>query len=190
MNSDDLNSTEIQKRYNIDKSEVWQRGPIEGVPGLLQPVAHALLQSIEDVEACLNNFSSDLLWIKPLDMASVGFHLQHLTGVVDRLFTYARGERLLDDQLNALASEGKPPFDGCLAQHLIAKFKTQVGKAITQLKTTNETTLTEVRGVGRKQIPSTVIGLLFHAAEHAQRHVGQLLVTSKLVSEYSKSIGQ
>ena len=39
---------------------------------------------------------------------------------------------------------------------------------------TNERILTQYRGVGRAQLPSTVLGLLVHAAEHTQRHVGAI----------------
>jgi uncharacterized damage-inducible protein DinB len=60
-------------------------------------------------------------------------------------------------------------------------FKKQVATAIEQLRRTDINTLADKRGVGRKQIPSTVIGLLFHAAEHVQRHVGQLIVTARIL---------
>src|SRR5438067_404087 len=88
--------------------EVWLRGPLPDVPALLQPVAHALLQACEEVAAAMEDFSEERLWERPAGVASVGFHLQHLAGVVDRLFTYARGESLNEDQMRALAAEGKP----------------------------------------------------------------------------------
>jgi hypothetical protein len=72
--------------------EVWLRGPVENIPSLLQPVAHALLQAREEVSELLENFPNELLWEKPAGVASTGFHLQHLSGVLDRLFTYARGQ--------------------------------------------------------------------------------------------------
>src|SRR5207253_992178 len=87
---------------------VWQRGPVENIPALLQPVAHALLQAKEEVSEIVKGFPDSHLWQKPAGVASVGFHLQHLTGVLDRLFTYARGEALQAEQLKALAEEGKP----------------------------------------------------------------------------------
>lgn len=46
---------------------------------------------------------------------------------------------------------------------------------------TNEHSLLEPRSVGRAQLPSTLLGLLVHAAEHTQRHVGQLLVTARIL---------
>jgi len=156
------------------KPEVWLRGPLDGVLPILQPVAHALLQAREEINELMTAFPEELLWEKPAGMASPGFHLQHLTGVLDRLFTYAREETLTPRQLNYLANEGKGSIN---LNTMLSNFNNQVDKAIKQLIETDETILTEVRGVGRAQIPSTVIGLLVHAAEHTMRHTGQLLVT-------------
>jgi uncharacterized damage-inducible protein DinB len=117
---------------------------------------------------------------KPGGVASIAFHLKHLKGVVDRLFTYARGEMLSDSQTQALKEEQFAGYADS-AHVLVDNFRNQVATAIDQLKATDVHTLTEKRGVGRKQIPSTVIGLLFHAAEHCQRHVGQLIVTARLL---------
>lgn len=160
--------------------EVWLRGPIPDVPPLLQPVAHALLQAREEVDTYLRDFPDELLWTRPAGVASVGFHLQHVRGVVDRLFTYARGEMLTKQQLEVLAEEGQPPAPDTSARDLVQAFHEQVDRALEQLRTTDEATLTEPRGVGRAQLPSTVLGLLVHAAEHTQRHVGQLLVTVRV----------
>lgn len=162
-------------------AEVWQRGPIAGVPALLQPVAHALLQAKEEINTLLMHFSDELLYQQPAGLASPAFHLQHLTGVLDRLFTYARAEMLNDEQLTYLSQEGKLTKIPYTATDLTAAFTTQVNKAVQQLRTTDEATLTDFRGVGRAQIHSTVIGLLVHAAEHTMRHTGQLLVTVKVL---------
>lgn len=160
--------------------EVWLRGQVPEVPVILQPIAHALLQAQEELNEYLNDFPNDLLWQRPAAVASVAFHLQHLTGVLDRIFTYARGESLTEIQMKNLKSEGVESSE-ITVQKLIEDFSQQVEKAIVQLKNTDEATLSEVRGVGRAKIPSTVIGLLFHATEHTTRHLGQLLVTSKIV---------
>jgi uncharacterized damage-inducible protein DinB len=114
------------------------------------------------------------LWTSPAGIASPGFHLQHMRGVIDRLFTYARAELLSPEQLSQLTEEGKPVAD---LNTLLLQFDEQVKKALLQLAGTDPNTLTEFRGVGRKQLPSTTIGCLFHAAEHTMRHTGQLLVT-------------
>lgn len=161
--------------------EVWLRGPLPDIPPLLQPVAHALLQAREEVEALMLDFPDELLWERPAGVASVGFHLQHLTGVLDRLLTYARGEALTQEQLDALGTEGKCPEPTCSTQDFVQAFNQQVDKALEQVRRTDQETLTEARGVGRAQLPSTVLGLLVHAAEHTMRHVGQLSVTSRVL---------
>ena len=165
----------------MDKLEVWQRGPLQEIPDLLQPIAHALLQAEEELEEMINNFSDELLWQRPANVASPGFHLQHLSGVLDRVFTYARNEPLTDFQLAQLHDEDLAPQQNVTVQSLLERFKRQIKTAIIQLQNTDENTLKEYRGVGRKQLPSTVIGLLVHAAEHTMRHVGQLSVTVKIL---------
>ena len=162
--------------------EVWQRGPLEEVPALLQPVAHALLQAREELTNLVSNFPEELLWERPAGVASPAFHLQHLSGVLDRVFTYAREEALSDHQLDQLHAEDSSPQTGATISNLLTRFNQQVDKAIAQLKNTDENTLTEFRGVGRKLLPSTVIGLLVHGAEHTMRHIGQLMVTIKILN--------
>ncbi|MBC7922767.1 MAG: DinB family protein [Ferruginibacter sp.] len=161
--------------------EVWLRGPVPGLPPPLQPVAHALLQAREEVAALTDNFPESRLWDQPAGVASVGFHLQHLAGVLDRLFTYARGQALTPEQLAALAAEGRPPEGACRVRDLVVTFDRRVDRALDQLRATPEGTLPEPRAVGRAQLSSTVLGLLVHAAEHTQRHVGQLLVTVRVL---------
>ncbi|GAB3805845.1 hypothetical protein GCM10028819_39950 [Spirosoma humi] len=167
---------------SLETREVWLRGPLSDMPLLVQPIAHALMQAREEVTALMHNFPEQLLWERPAGVASVGFHLQHLRGVLDRLFTYARHEALSTDQLTALASEGKPDRTTISAQELVYQFDKQVEQALAQLRRTDENRLTDFRGVGRAQLPSTVIGLLTHAAEHTMRHVGQLSVTVRVIT--------
>jgi hypothetical protein len=163
------------------KPEVWLRGPLPAVPALLQPVAHALLQAREEVEALMVNFDERFLWARPGGVASAGFHLQHLTGVLDRLFSYARGEQLSAAQQRVRESEGQSNA-ALHSAELVAAFHAQVDRAIAELCRIDPQILTEVRTVGRDQLPSTVLGLLVHSAEHVQRHVGQLLVTVRVQS--------
>src|ERR1700744_381856 len=158
------------------KPEVWLRGALDDVPSLLQPVAHALLQAREELAVLLEGFPEGLLWERPAGLASPGFHFQHLTGVLDRLFTYARGEALTKHQFQKLNHEGKEPQAGYSVLALVEVFNRQIDEALKQLNETDEVTLTEKRLVGRAEMPSTVLGLYTHAAEHVMRHVGQLLV--------------
>ena len=161
--------------------EVWLRGPIENIPSLLQPVAHALLQSREEVNELMKDFPDELLWIKPAGAASTGFHLQHLSGVLDRLFTYANGNALSGEQLAALKAKGDAEQTKATISDLVRTFNQQVDKALEELHRKDEQKLTEYRSVGRAQLPSTVMGLLFHAVEHTMRHLGQLIVTVRVV---------
>lgn len=162
--------------------EYWMRGPVTGIPALLQPVAHALLQAREEIQQLMTDFPAELLWKRPAGLASPAFHLQHLRGVLDRLATYALGEQLSPTQLEALGQEGKE--DAALtAKVLTENFSRQVDLMLAQLQTTDPATLEDFRGVGRKALPSNVLGLLFHAAEHTMRHGGQLLVTVRVLKD-------
>jgi len=165
--------------------EVWLRGPLDDVPLLLQPVAHALLQAMEEIKELMNGFPDDLLWQRTAGIASPGFHLLHITGVLDRLCTYAKGELLREEQLRYLKEESTPHPTS--TSELLAMVESQVQLTIEQLKNTDEASLTNVRTVGRKALPSTVQGLLFHSAEHTMRHLGQLLVTVKVIKAGSSS---
>src|SRR5690606_40573826 len=89
-------------------TEAWLRGPLEGVDPLLMPAAHALVQAREEIEAAATGLGVEELWVKPGGAASVGFHLRHIAGSIDRLLTYARGEGLSAAQMRVLAEEGIP----------------------------------------------------------------------------------
>ena len=164
-----------------EKGEVWQRGPLENIPGLLQPVAHALLQAREELKQLTDNFPESLLWKRPAGVASPAFHIQHLTGVLDRLFTYAKGKQLSETQLHSLSIEGDQSQTPLALKELVKLFNNQVDSSIDELSKIDISTLTDTRTIGRKQIPTTLIGLYVHAAEHTMRHIGQLHVTIKIL---------
>src|SRR3954468_23186639 len=134
--------------------EYWLRGPVEGIPPLLQPVAHALLQANAEIQDLIKDFPKENLWLRPAGVASVGFHLQHIAGVLDRLFTYSKGESLTATQLDYLHNEGKEN-DALSTGDLLTALQQQIQTSVDYLKTVNEQTLTEPRYVGRKQLPST-----------------------------------
>jgi hypothetical protein len=161
--------------------EPWLRGPVPGVAAPLQPAAHALLQAVEDVRRVVAPLDADAALASPGGgAASVAFHVRHAAGSLDRLLTYARGESLSSEQRAALVAEERAePIGG---GGLVALFEAQVERALAQLRATDERTLGEARGVGRARLPSTVLGLLFHAAEHTQRHVGSVITTARVVS--------
>ena len=162
--------------------EVWLRGAVPGIPLLLQPVAHSLLQCVEELRATLAGLTVAQIRARPGGAASIEFHVRHGAGSLDRLFTYARGEALSSEQRAALAAERDSDLRDDDAERLTQLFERAVQSALQQLRTTDEGSLLEVRRVGRAQLPSTVLGLLFHAAEHTQRHTGQAVTTAKIVA--------
>jgi uncharacterized damage-inducible protein DinB len=163
-------------------TEWWQRGPIEGIPGVLQPVAHILLQVRESVGEIVEPLTEQEWNARPAGVASAAFHVRHIAGVIDRLFTYARGKALSAEQLAAIQEEGRELLvaDVTPALRLLSE---RVDASLAELRTIDVTTLSDFRGVGRARLPSTVIGCLVHGAEHAMRHVGQLSVTARVVSQ-------
>ena len=163
------------------KVEVWLRGPLQGVIPWLQPVAHALLQAREEVNDLMKDFPDHLLSEQPAGLASPAFHMQHLSGVLDRLFTYANGELLSPLQLKALELESQVN-PHALTSDLLEMFNSQVDKTLHRLQDTPTEVLLHPRGVGRAQLPSNVLGLMVHAAEHTKRHLGQLLVTVRILT--------
>jgi uncharacterized damage-inducible protein DinB len=138
--------------------------------------------SIEDCEAAVRDLRPELLWVEPDGAASIGFHLRHLAGATDRLLTYARGEALSPAQKAALLGERSPGEPPASAAALITAWRAAVEQALAQLAATPEATLLDRRGVGRAQLPSNVLGLLFHAAEHASRHTGQVVTTARMLT--------
>jgi uncharacterized damage-inducible protein DinB len=162
-------------------AEAWLSGPVEGVSPLLQPVAHGLLNAKQQIEEAIGGLDSRQLAARPGNIASVAYHVKHAIGSLDRLFTYARGEALSDEQKTALRAESAVNEQEHDVKTLVDEFSAAVEKAMAQLRSTPDETLTDHRGVGRAKLPSTVIGLLFHGAEHSVRHAGQAVTTAKLV---------
>lgn len=160
-------------------TEAWLSGPVDGVDPLLMPAAHAFLQVKRDVARLIGGLSMDELWARPGASASIAFHAMHLAGATDRLLTYARGAALSDAQLAALRAEAtRANVDGVV---LVAEVEAALDAALAQIRATPRDSLADPREVGRKRLPSTVLGLIFHAAEHATRHAGQMATLHRIV---------
>lgn len=170
------------------RPEVWLRGPLDGVPAPLMPVAHALVQAHEDLESAAGGLSPVELWSRPGGAASVGFHLRHIAGSLDRLFSYARGVPLTPDQIAAMKQEGARGTPQASAEELLVSVGAAVEDALRILRATPAETLLEPRAVGRAQLPSNVLGLLFHGAEHAQRHTGQVITTTRILRGLARRV--
>jgi hypothetical protein len=122
---------------------------------------------------------------RPGGAASVGYHARHAAGSIDRLFTYARGEALSREQLAWLNAENVEDETAGVGTRLVSHLGLTIDRALAQLRDTDASTLLHARAVGRGRLPSTVLGLLFHAAEHTQRHLGQLVTTARIVRNLS-----
>lgn len=161
--------------------EVWLRGPLPGIQPYLQPAAHALQQVREDIEPAAQDLTPDQLWHRPGGAAAIGFHLHHLPGSLERLLTYSRGEPLSAEQMARLASERTVHEDRPGRDALLTRLTGEIERALDYLRTVPVEALLQKREVGRKKLPSTTLGLVFHAAEHSSRHAGQIVTLAKIV---------
>jgi len=159
--------------------EVWLRGPIAGFHPLVLPAVHALLQVREDLHHLVASVSPSHVWERPGGAASIGFHLRHTGGALDRLLTYARDESLSAEQLQRLRAEEEP---GESLAEIGRAVDRAIDAALDQLRAATPEMLLERRTVGRAALPSTVGGLVFHAAEHSTRHLGQALTTARILA--------
>lgn len=148
---------------------------------LLQPAAHAILQVGEDVLPIVRDLTPAQLWARPGGAAAIGFHLAHLPGSLDRLLTYSRSEPLNAEQLAALAAERTVHEDRPELAASLERFSAGLESAVEYLRSVPSDTLLLSREVGRKRLPSTTLGLIFHAAEHSSRHAGQIVTLTRVV---------
>jgi uncharacterized damage-inducible protein DinB len=160
--------------------EPWMRGPIPGVHPLLSPLLYSFRMAREDLEKYTAGLPPARLWATPHGLPSVGFHILHIAGSTNRLMTYLQGRELSAPQLDAMAAEASP---GELSRdQLLAAMNHAFRDAEAVLRAVDPATLADARTVGRKRLPTTVIGLLTHIAEHTQRHVGQAIAAAKLAA--------
>jgi hypothetical protein len=157
--------------------EPWLRGTMGEVEPVRRAVLHALELAAEDVEQWAANLGDREMFARPAGLPSVGFQLRHITRSLDRLLTYTEGRALSEAQLRALTTE----MDEGSAADVIAECREGLRAAMERVRVVSPETFAEARGVGRKGLPTTVVGLLIHCAEHTQRHVGQMITTVKVV---------
>jgi uncharacterized damage-inducible protein DinB len=161
-------------------TEPWLRGPLAGVHPLVMPLFFTFEQVREDLRKHTAGLTSEQVWRKKGDLPTLGFHLKHLAGSVDRLITYLFGEQLSQEQLRSMpgesqGEEGIPELLELIDRHFAA--------AEDRLRQIDPQKMYEARSVGRKALPTTVLGLLVHTAEHTQRHLGQAITTAKLLRQ-------
>jgi uncharacterized damage-inducible protein DinB len=157
--------------------EPWMSGPIPCVDTFIAPLLYSFQMAREDLALHTAGLTTAQVWATPHGFNSVGFHLRHIAGSVDRLMTYVAGDQLSADQMAALRAEKEP---GAVPEALLADLDAAFAKAEAAARALDPARLADPRGVGRKQLPTTVIGLLVHIAEHTQRHVGQAICAAQL----------
>jgi uncharacterized damage-inducible protein DinB len=159
------------------RPEPWLRGPLAGVDPLLAPLLYAFQQAREDLAHATEGLTPAQLWARPHGFGPTGFHIRHIAGSVERLMTYVQGRELTADQFAAIERQWDP---GATREELLAELDASLGAAESLVRSLDPSRLREPRAVGRKHLPTTVIGLLTHIAEHTARHVGQAIAAAKL----------
>jgi uncharacterized damage-inducible protein DinB len=163
-------------------TEPWLRGTHTGVPAAGRAVLHALELAAEDIAKWTEGLTEADVHAQPLGLPSIAFHLKHIARSVDRILTYAEGGQLSSEQLGDLKAEetGSESF-----AELKAEVERSFAKAAARISELAGADFDTFRGVGRKQLPTSVGGALIHVADHTQRHTGQIVTTSKVLKALS-----
>jgi uncharacterized damage-inducible protein DinB len=161
-----------------DLAEPWLRGTLAEVAAVQRAVLHALELAREDLERWCDGLTDEELHARPGGIAPVAFHLRHIARSIDRLLTYAEGKLLSAEQISAMKAEMDP---GGSRNELMAELVVAIAKSGKRIRAFSEEQLQEGRHVGKKQLPTSVGGLLVHVADHTQRHTGQAITTAKIL---------
>ena len=157
--------------------EPWLRGTLSDIDPIRRQILHALELTAEDATRWCDPLTDAQLLARPSGLPPVAFHLRHIARSLDRLLTYAEGNQLNSDQLSALKTE---LTEGTAAEAR-AEFRTALETSATRIRAITPDHFADPIGVGRKQLPTTVGGLLVHCADHTQRHTGQFVTTAKVI---------
>jgi uncharacterized damage-inducible protein DinB len=163
-------------------TEPWLRGTHAEVPAAARAVLHALELALDDLTRWTAGLTDAEVHSQPLGLPSIAFHLRHIAGSVDRILTYAEGGQLSAEQLAALKAEsdGEEGKRETLAE-LLAQVEASLSDADARIHVLATADLNTPRFVGRKQLPTSIGGAMIHVADHTQRHVGQVITTTKVV---------
>lgn len=146
----------------------------------MAPILYAFQQTREDLARYTEGLSAEQIWSTPHGFGSVGFHMRHIAGSTSRLMAYLQGRPLTAAELRTLATEHDAAGAG--RDQLLELLDSALRDAEAMVRAIDPATLAEPRTVGRQHLPTTVIGLLTHIAEHTQRHVGQAIAAAKLAT--------
>jgi uncharacterized damage-inducible protein DinB len=132
----------------------------------------------EDTAKWCGAFDDQELHARPFQLPSIAFQLRHIARSLDRFCCYAEGVSLTQQQLQALSAE----MDSSETREIIFKeLRESLESTRQRLDAIIRQPLDLPIKVGRKGLPTTIGGLLIHAAEHTQRHVGQAITTAKVI---------
>ena len=158
--------------------EPWLRGTHSDIPAVGRGVLHAFDLALDDITKWTQGLTDLEVVAQPLGLPSVSFHLKHIARSVDRLMTYAEGGQISSDQLALLKAEQ----GGCeTLSELLAEVEASLSNAADRVRVLATADFNTFRGVGRKQLPTSIGGTLVHMADHTQRHVGQVVTTAKVL---------
>jgi uncharacterized damage-inducible protein DinB len=141
-------------------------------------VLHALDLALDDLTKWTEGLTDAEVHAEPLGLTSVAFHLRHIARSTDRLLSYAEGKQLSAEQLAALKAERAG--EETLAE-LLAEVEASFSNAVERVCVLATANFDTQRGVGRKQLPTSIGGALIHVADHTQRHMGQVVTTAKVL---------
>ncbi len=158
--------------------EPWLCGTYADVPAVGRAVLHALDLALDDLTRWTAGLTDEEVHSEPLGLTSVAFHLRHIARSTDRILAYAEGGQLSPEQLAALKAEQSG--QETLAE-LLTEIKTSFSNAAERVRVLATADFETFRGVGRKQLPTSIGGALIHVADHTQRHVGQVVTTAKVL---------
>lgn len=158
--------------------EPWLSGSITDLHPVQAAVVYSYRQVREDLKRWTADVSDSEVWRRVSGLAPLGFQLKHIAGSVERLTVYLEGGQLSDEQLAALKQEMEP---GAALGELLEAVERSLTASEAVIRSTGPERFSEPRGVGRKMLPTTVGGLLVHLAEHTQRHLGQAIMTVKVL---------
>jgi len=158
--------------------EPWISGTHAEVPAVGRAVLHAFDLALDDLTKWTNGLTDAEVHAHPLGLPPVAFHLRHIARSTDRLLSYAEGNQLSAEQLTALKSEqsGDEPLSA-----LLSEVEVSFSNAADRIRVLATANFDTFRGVGRKQLPTSIGGALVHVADHTQRHVGQVVTTAKVI---------
>lgn len=158
--------------------EPWLRGTHTEVPAVGRAVLHALELALDDIRKWTEGLTDAEVQAQPLGLSAIGFHLRHIARSTDRILTYAEGGQLTAEQLASMKAE--QAGTETLAQ-LLQEVEASFANAAERVRALAGADFDTPRGVGRKQLPTSIGGALIHVADHTQRHTGQVVTTAKVV---------